>query len=182
VHDLESGSAADPNGLFRAVRRRRWSRRRWCSSSWRRERQTRRPVRDYLPDLVPAAYETVTVRQLLNHTSGIPAADLPGDNFEEVYAHRFDLHTPQEMLASATAKEREFVPGTQQHYLNINYTVLALLVERLTVTRTSRKRHADLRTAGDAAHVLPRHRPDHQRAAQPRLPERPARRRHDRAA
>ncbi|MFJ2827068.1 serine hydrolase domain-containing protein [Streptomyces sp. NPDC087263] len=133
VHDLESGSAADPNGLFRAG-----STTKVVTAAVvlqlvaEGKADLGRPVRDYLPDLVPAAYETVTARQLLNHTSGIPAADLPGDNFEEVYAHRFDLHTPQEMLASATAKEREFMPGTQQHYLNINYTVLALLVERLT--------------------------------------------------
>lgn len=91
-----------------------------------------RTARHYLPDLIPASYGEVTVRQLLDHTSGIPAADLPGTNPEEWYAHRFDVHTPRAMVASATAKEREFAPGSSQHYLNINYTVLGLLVERVT--------------------------------------------------
>ncbi|NBM15303.1 serine hydrolase [Streptomyces sp. GC420] len=91
-----------------------------------------RPVRHYLPEHIPAAYRGVTVRHLLNHTSGIQAPDMPGDTFEEWYAHRFDVHTPQEMVASATAKEREFVPGAMQHYLNINYTVLGLLIEEVS--------------------------------------------------
>ncbi|UZI26641.1 serine hydrolase domain-containing protein [Streptomyces sp. VB1] len=69
---------------------------------------------------------------MLDHTSGIPAADLPGRNLDEWYAHRFDVHTPRSMVASATAKEREFAPGVSQHYLNINYTVLGLLIERVT--------------------------------------------------
>jgi D-alanyl-D-alanine carboxypeptidase len=72
------------------------------------------------------------VRELLNHTSGIPAADLPRGTVEEAYAHRFDRFTPQGMVAEATAKKPEFAPGTAQHYLNINYTVLGLLVEHVT--------------------------------------------------
>jgi D-alanyl-D-alanine carboxypeptidase len=31
-----------------------------------------RPVQQYLPGLLPAAYPDITVRQLLNHTSGLP--------------------------------------------------------------------------------------------------------------
>lgn len=45
---------------------------------------------------------------------------------------RFDLYTPRGMVASATAKEPEFAPGGSQHYLNINYTVLGLLIEQVT--------------------------------------------------
>ncbi|MFE9250062.1 serine hydrolase domain-containing protein [Streptomyces sp. NPDC007088] len=91
-----------------------------------------RPARSYLPDLIPARYRHVTVRQLLNHTSGIPAAETTADTLEEAYAHRFDRTTPRAAVASATARDPEFRPGTVQHYLNINYTVLGLLVERVT--------------------------------------------------
>jgi D-alanyl-D-alanine carboxypeptidase len=90
------------------------------------------PVRHYLPDLLGHAYRHVTVRQLLDHTSGIPAGEGLGETFEEVYAHRFDTLTPRQVVASAVAKEREFAPGTAQHYLNINYTVLGLLIEAVT--------------------------------------------------
>lgn len=92
------------------------------------------PVRRYLPETVPEAYGTVTVRQLLNHTSGIPAADGPGDSFEAQWEHRFDVTDPHDQIAGAVAKSREFVPGTAQHYLNINYTVLGVLIEKVTGT------------------------------------------------
>lgn len=133
VHDLPSGRAADPDARFRtgsttkavtaAV---------VLQLAAEGEVNLGRPARHYLPDLIPAAYRQVTVRQLLNHTSGIPAAEGPGTTFEEWYAHRFDLRSPREMVASATARKPEFAPGTAQHYLNINYTVLGLLIERTT--------------------------------------------------
>lgn len=93
-----------------------------------------RPVRRYLPRSIPEAYGTVTVRQLLNHTSGIPAADGPGDSFEAQWEHRFDVTDPHDQITDAVAKSREFVPGTAQHYLNINYTVLGVLIEKLAGT------------------------------------------------
>lgn len=40
----------------------------------------------------------------------------------------------REQIANALAKKPEFAPGTAQHYLNINYTVLGVLVEKLTGT------------------------------------------------
>ncbi|MFF1413782.1 serine hydrolase domain-containing protein [Streptomyces sp. NPDC058289] len=92
------------------------------------------PVRRYLPETVPEAYGTVTVRQLLNHTSGIQAADGPGDSFEAQWEHRFDVTDPHDQIADAVTKSPEFVPGTAQHYLNINYTVLGVLIEKVTGT------------------------------------------------
>ncbi|MET9854318.1 serine hydrolase domain-containing protein [Streptomyces sp. NPDC006450] len=92
------------------------------------------PVRRYLPGTIPQAYGTVTVRQLLNYTSGIPAADGPGDSFEAQWEHRFDVTDPHDQIAEAVAKGPEFVPGTAQHYLNINYTVLGVLIEKVTGT------------------------------------------------
>ena len=92
------------------------------------------PVNRYLPGLLPTRYAKVTVGQLLDHTSGIPAADLADGDFEDVYAHRFDTVSPRDLVDSATSRKPEFVPGTQQHYLNINYTVLGLLIEQLTHT------------------------------------------------
>ncbi|MFJ7153822.1 serine hydrolase domain-containing protein [Streptomyces sp. NPDC101118] len=91
-----------------------------------------RPVQEYLPGLLPGTFEPVTVRQLLNHTSGIGAADGPGDAFEAQWAARFDRTDPREQIANAVAKGPEFRPGTAQHYLNINYTVLGVLIEEVT--------------------------------------------------
>ncbi|MCX4673920.1 beta-lactamase family protein [Streptomyces sp. NBC_01433] len=133
VHDLVSGRPADPDARFRAGSVTKvFTAAAVLQLAGEGRLAVDRTARHYLPDLVPARYGQVTVRQLLNHTSGIPAADLPGDTVEEWYAHRFDQHTPRGMVASATAKEREFAPGRSQHYLNINYTVLGLLIERVT--------------------------------------------------
>ena len=93
-----------------------------------------RPVQDYLPGLFPADRPSITVAQLLNHTSGIQPADTPGGTFADWYANRFASYTPQAMVASAAARPLEFTPGTAQHYLNINYTVLGLLIEKITGT------------------------------------------------
>ncbi|MEV5816217.1 serine hydrolase domain-containing protein [Streptomyces mutabilis] len=92
------------------------------------------PVQGYLPDLFTSEFEQpISVRQLLNHTSGIKPGDGLGDDFAEVYAHRFETLTPQRVAASAIAKGPEdFTPGTRQQYLNINYTVLGLLIEKVT--------------------------------------------------
>ncbi|MFC8066430.1 serine hydrolase domain-containing protein [Streptomyces sp. NPDC057293] len=90
------------------------------------------PVQRYLPGLFTPQFRPIGVRQLLNHTSGIQAGDGLGDDFAEAYAHRFDTLTPQRVAQSAIAKGPEFDPGTRQHYLNINYTVLGLLIEKVT--------------------------------------------------
>lgn len=133
MHDLASGRPADPGARFRVGSVTKvFTAATALQLVGERKLSLDRTARSYLPALVPAAYARVTVGQLLNHTSGIPAADMPGETVEEWYAHRFDPHTPQEMLASATAKEPEFAPGRSQHYLNINYTLLGLLMEKVT--------------------------------------------------
>ncbi|MFD8432824.1 serine hydrolase domain-containing protein [Streptomyces coelicoflavus] len=92
------------------------------------------PVQGYLPDLFTPDFEQpISVRHLLNHTSGIKPGDSFGDDFAEVYAHRYETLTPQQVAASAIAKGPEdFVPGKRQQYLNINYTILGLLIEKVT--------------------------------------------------
>ncbi|MFJ8747804.1 serine hydrolase domain-containing protein [Streptomyces sp. NPDC102441] len=133
VHDLVSNRPADPAARFRAGSVTKvFTAAAVLQLAGERKLDLDRTARHYLPDLIPAAYGEVTVRQLLNHTSGIPAARMPGNSREEAYAHRFDLHTPREMVSSATAQAPEFTPGRSQHYLNINYTVLGLLMEKVT--------------------------------------------------
>lgn len=133
VHDLESGRAADPDARFRAGSTTKVV---TAAVVLQLAAEGRiglgTPVQKYLPGLLPDTFEPVTVRQLLNHTSGIQAGDGFGDTFEDAHAHRFDTLTPREVVASAVAKGPEFAPGTRQDYLNINYTVLGLLIEKVT--------------------------------------------------
>ncbi|MGW2203552.1 serine hydrolase domain-containing protein [Streptomyces sp. NPDC001774] len=133
VHDLTSMRPADPDARFRtgsvtkvftaAVALQ-------LAAEGRLDLD--RPARSYLPELIPARYGKVTVRQLLNHTHGIPAPDFAGSTVEEWYASRFETYDPRAMVRSATAKQPEFAPGEKQHYLNIGYTIAGLLIERVT--------------------------------------------------
>lgn len=133
VHDLASGRAADPDALFRAGSTTKVV---TAATVLRLAAQGRvdldQPIQHYLPTLLTPAFQPISVRRLLNHTSGIQAGDGWGDDFDDQYAHRFDTLTPAEVVASAVAKGPEFDPGTRQDYLNINYTILAMLIEKVT--------------------------------------------------
>lgn len=133
VHDLGSGRAADPDARFRAGSTTKVV---TAAVVLQLAAEGRiglgTPVQKYLPGLLPSSFEPITVRQLLNHTSGIRAGDGFGDDFEGAYAHRFDTLTPRQVVASAVAKGPESAPGERQDYLNINYTILGLLIEKVT--------------------------------------------------
>ncbi|MCX3287178.1 serine hydrolase [Streptomyces sp. NEAU-H22] len=133
VHDLRTGRPADPAARFRAGSVTKVF---TAAVALQLAEEGRldldRSARSYLPDLIPASYAGVTVRQLLDHTHGIPAADFPGTTVEEWYANRFRVHDPRDMVRSAVSKKPEFAPGKRQHYLNIGYTVAGLLIERVT--------------------------------------------------
>lgn len=134
VHDLVSGRPADPAGRFRAGSVTKvFTAAVVLQLAGEGRIGLDRPVRHYLPDLIPATYGKVTVRQLLNHTSGLPSVDPGnGDTVEDWYEHRFDLTDPAEVVRETTAHRPDFAPGTQQHYANIGYTVAGLLIERVT--------------------------------------------------
>jgi D-alanyl-D-alanine carboxypeptidase len=133
VHDLRTGRPADPAARFRAGSVTKVF---TAAVALQLAAEGRldldRSARSYLPELIPAPYAGVTVRQLLNHTHGIPAPDFPGTTVEEWYANRFRIHDPEDMVRSATSKKPEFAPGERQHYLNIGYTIAGLLIERVT--------------------------------------------------
>lgn len=91
-------------------------------------------VLDLDGDCAPFA-EGITVRQLLNHTSGLD--DFVGDvvAFFEPYrrdvAHRWELG-PREELQLVMEKPRLFAPGEGWAYHGSNYLVLRLIVEQTT--------------------------------------------------
>ncbi|GAB2799136.1 serine hydrolase domain-containing protein [Streptomyces chlorus] len=91
------------------------------------------PLTRYLPGLLPDSFtEPPTVRHLLTYTSGLqPGADL-GSTTEEMYPHRFRTLSPERVVATAVAKGPASAPGERQKYQNIDYTVLALLIEKVT--------------------------------------------------
>ena len=79
----------------------------------------------------------VTVRQLLNHTSGLPNFEDDLVAFFEPYrkdpSYRSELG-PRELLALALERPRLFPPGKGWAYTGTNYQALGLLVEEATGT------------------------------------------------
>lgn len=92
-----------------------------------------RTVQSYLPHLLPTSYPPITVGQLMDHTAGIPGVPIDHKDPTWFLAHRFDTWTPRQMIDLAT-KDRpmEFAPGTMQHYGNIDYLVLGMVMEKVT--------------------------------------------------
>ena len=84
--------------------------------------------------MLPASYPTITVSQLLDHTSGLPKSteDLGHEDPAWVVRHRFDWHSPRAVVRSATRQPMVFAPGTKQQYNGVNYFLAGLVVERVT--------------------------------------------------
>ncbi|WP_433833161.1 serine hydrolase domain-containing protein [Actinoplanes sp. CA-015351] len=92
-------------------------------------------VRRWLPGLLP---DGITVRHLLQHTSGLPNyTNTPA--FGAVFGGPADLvrlryrtWTPRELLGFVDGMPLRFEPGTDWWYANTNYILLGLLIERVT--------------------------------------------------
>ncbi len=87
------------------------------------------PIKKFLPDYPNAeAAEKVSVRQLLNMTSGI------GDFFGERYdaTPKEKILTLQDYLPLFADRPLEFEPGTSNRYSNGGYIVLGLIIEKLS--------------------------------------------------
>ncbi|MFI1211129.1 serine hydrolase domain-containing protein [Streptomyces sp. NPDC020802] len=89
-------------------------------------------VQTYLPGLLSKDFEPITVRQLLTFTSGLKPGSSLGDVAGEGYERRYETLTPEEVVAASVAQGPAFHPGDRQQYGNIDYTVLGLLVEKVT--------------------------------------------------
>ncbi|MFI6016405.1 serine hydrolase domain-containing protein [Streptomyces sp. NPDC051287] len=80
----------------------------------------------------------VTVRQLLDHTSGIYNYT-SDDGFVRTYflkdgflRHRYDTLTPAELVALAMRHAPDFAPGTDWSYSNTNYVLAGMVIKAVT--------------------------------------------------
>ncbi|MFJ1791353.1 serine hydrolase domain-containing protein [Kitasatospora griseola] len=88
-------------------------------------------VDSYLPGLVRGDGidgRNITVRQLLQHTSGLPDyVDTAG-----VLADPKRYFEPRELLDAALSKKAHFAPGAQWEYINTNYLLAGMIVQKVT--------------------------------------------------
>ncbi|MDX3753513.1 serine hydrolase domain-containing protein [Streptomyces sp. AK08-02] len=80
----------------------------------------------------------ITLRQLLNHTSGIfnytEDEDFQREVFlaEGFFKNRYRTWTPKEIVGIAMAHKPEFAPGTGWSYSNTNYTLAGMVIKKVT--------------------------------------------------
>lgn len=85
------------------------------------------PITKYLPD-VPTHGHTITIRQLLNHTSGV-------HNYTaepEWRKHWADEMTPRQVVAFVDHDSLDFKPGDKWSYSNTGYVLLGMIIEKVT--------------------------------------------------
>lgn len=82
-------------------------------------------VSQYVPGVTGG--DTITIRQLLSHTSGLQ------DYWPQDYSFAAMEHptTPQQIVDRWAKKPLDFAPGTQWQYSNTGYVVAGLIVEKV---------------------------------------------------
>ncbi|MGW0522228.1 serine hydrolase domain-containing protein [Crossiella sp. NPDC003009] len=124
------------------------------------------PVSRHLPGLLPDG-DRITVRNLLQHTSGLYnyTDDIPRDP-KVFLARRFDHHTALATVRTAAAKPLLFPVGTKSSYSNTNFLVVQLLIEKVTGRPWGAEAHrrilaplrlADTEVPGDNPFILGPH-------------------------
>ncbi len=87
-------------------------------------------IRKYVPEL-PSYKDTIRIKHLLNHTSGIrnyhTLMQLSGFNYNKEYYNNQDI-----LALLSKQKELNNVPGEKFLYSNSNYTLLTIILERIT--------------------------------------------------
>ena len=90
------------------------------------------PVDRWLPDLLADGH-LITVRQLLNHTSGL--FDYPADPSVLAGTVQNRVFAPAELVAIAQTHPATAAPGSAFSYSNTGYIVAGLLIEAVTGNR-----------------------------------------------
>ena len=84
------------------------------------------PINRYLPNLKPA-FSSITVAQLLNHTSGL------GDYLDPRNKTIIDAAlTATDLLPLALATAPSFLPGSKRAYSNSGFVVLGAIIEKVS--------------------------------------------------
>jgi len=89
------------------------------------------PIGPLIPDL-PAIWAPITLRQLLNHTSGLASYSADPEFLNYLVAHLKDTISPEQAISYVFNDPLEFTPGTTYHYSNTDNIVVGLLAQRAT--------------------------------------------------
>jgi D-alanyl-D-alanine carboxypeptidase len=93
------------------------------------------PLRKWLPDY-PNIDNNITVRQMLNHTSGIYDIVKNSRSPWQMAYKSTKMWTQEQILADLVDKPY-FTPGNGWHYSSTNYILLRMIVEKVTGLKVS---------------------------------------------
>ncbi|MBW4718596.1 beta-lactamase family protein [Saccharothrix sp. SC076] len=104
-------------------------------------------VANLLPGVVTGGHDggRVTLRQLLQHTSGIADYTRRLDDLETregFQRHRFRHLVPRDLVGLAMTLPPDFAPGTDWGYSNTNYVLAGMILEEVTGRRWREEVHA----------------------------------------
>jgi len=90
------------------------------------------PVEAYAPELIGSGYERVSIKDVLQMSTGVGFNEDYGDFYSDInrWGRDFSLGNSQDAFAGTL--EREVEPGTLNHYVSINTHVLGMIVTRAT--------------------------------------------------
>jgi D-alanyl-D-alanine carboxypeptidase len=76
--------------------------------------------------------EKVTVRMLLNHTSGIPEYNFQPAYVSYLLQHPNHYFQPEDYLEYIEGKKLVFTPGSKHVYTNTNYVILSMIADAIS--------------------------------------------------
>jgi D-alanyl-D-alanine carboxypeptidase len=83
---------------------------------------------------MPAGWGAVTIRQMLNHTSGLPDYTQSKGFAKQAEKDPRGYVSPQQIVDWVRADPLEFAPGSRYEYSNTDNIVVALIAEAVTAT------------------------------------------------
>jgi CubicO group peptidase (beta-lactamase class C family) len=84
-------------------------------------------IKKYMPD-APAAWDKITIFNLLTHTSGIPSFT----SFPDYRSTEVTPTTPEKLVERFRDKPLDFQPGEKWDYSNSGYVLLGYLLEKIS--------------------------------------------------
>ncbi len=98
-------------------------------------------IADYLPEYSKQNGSRIKIRQLLNHTSGMPNYDIMKDFFPKISRQNF---TREEYVKLYMDSALVFEPGTNYYYSSWGYFTLGYIMERVTGKSYAQLMKADI--------------------------------------
>lgn len=80
----------------------------------------------------------ITIRQLLNHTSGLGDYDYGAEYEQKIFEDFTRIWKPEELLSTFPVSAPKFAPGKGYYYCNTNFTIAGLIIKEVMKQPLSR--------------------------------------------